>query len=64
MGVPHRTGLCICQGTSHERDGNLVRHVCRLDLPPGGICMAVSGIFSAGASGVRRLQFTGGIFLD
>ena len=64
VGVPHRTGLCICQGTSHERAGNLVRHVCRLDLPPGGICMAVSGIFSASASGVRRLQFTGGIFLD
>lgn len=64
VGVPHRTGLCICQGTSHECAGNLVRHVCRLDLPPGGICMAVSGIFSASASGVRRLQFTGGIFLD
>lgn len=39
--VPHRTGLCICQGTSHERAGNLVRHVCGLDLPPGGLCMAV-----------------------
>ena len=41
VGVPHRTELCICQGTSHERAGNLVRHVCGLDLPPGGLCMAV-----------------------
>ena len=34
-------GYVFVNGTSHERSGNLVRHVCRLDLPSGGICMEV-----------------------